>query len=106
MGLFIYFTDEANGGRYTALEVEPVEKFTAKPPYTKDGYNENSAYVRSLTRFFEVNVPIAALNRFTDRVITTYRQLKPLDLSENGQKNMTNAYNKGKFDEFLKEHTM
>ena len=55
---------------------------------------------------FDVNIPTKALALLSDRIMAAGRQLKTLDLTADGQKLMTDAWNESDetFNTFLNEH--
>lgn len=101
MALFRFKTAAA-GFRSDAQTIEPVKN---KPELADVIFPERDNLGTGKLR---VEVPIAALAEFTDAVMATRRQTKPLDLSPAGQAQMRQSYTSGFviFQNFIDEHTL
>lgn len=115
MSLFIYATDKP--GRFSALNIaEDFEYASFKEDDKKTGKTLISRATTCGKRcngrpVYDIvldciNVPIEALEEFSDGVMAAGNQIKPLDLSIEGQIRMktTYSYSEKAFENFIAEH--
>lgn len=100
MTLFIYKDEFAFRAKAVAL-VDLKADDGDCPSEIHHAYKRNEGTVAT-----HIDVPVAALEQFSDRVMQVGRQLKVLDLTYEGQKRMRETFEAGdkKFQNFLDEH--